>query len=68
MRILLSPAYQLELDPKQAKNLEPYPPLGTLYAAARLRLDGHDVELSDSMLAQGLEEYRRDLDRFGPDA
>ena len=67
MRILLSPAYQLELDPKQAKNLEPYPPLGTLYAAARLRLDGHDVELSDSMLAHGLEEYRRDLDRFAPD-
>ncbi len=67
MRILFSPSYQLELDPKQATNLEPYPPLGTLYAAARLRLDGHEVELSDSMLAQGLEEYRRDLDRFAPD-
>ncbi|HEY7816877.1 MAG TPA: hypothetical protein VIG29_01560, partial [Vicinamibacteria bacterium] len=61
MRILLSPAYQLELDPKQAANREPYPPLGALYAAARLRKDGHEVALSDSMLARGLSEFRRDL-------
>jgi radical SAM superfamily enzyme YgiQ (UPF0313 family) len=67
MRVLFSPAYQLELDPKQDANREPYPPLGTLYAAARVRRDGHDVALSDSMLAVGLAEYRRDLERFRPD-
>ena len=67
MRILFSPSYQLERDPKQARNLEPYPPLGTLYAAARLRADGHDVALSDSMLARGLEEYREDVEAFRPD-
>jgi radical SAM superfamily enzyme YgiQ (UPF0313 family) len=67
MRVLFSPSYQLELDPKQAANREPYPPLGTLYAASRLRQDGHEVALSDSMLARGMEEFRRDLDRFRPE-
>jgi radical SAM superfamily enzyme YgiQ (UPF0313 family) len=67
MRILFSPSYQLELDPKQARNREPYPPLGTLYAASRLRRDGHEVALSDSILASGLSEYRDDLARFRPD-
>ncbi len=67
MRVLLSPAYQLELDSKQAANREPYPPLGTLYAASRLRKDGHEVALSDSMLARGMGEFRRDLERFRPD-
>ena len=55
MKVLFSPSYQLELDSKQAANREPYPPLGTLYAASRLRQDGHDVFLSDSMLARGIE-------------
>jgi radical SAM superfamily enzyme YgiQ (UPF0313 family) len=67
MRVLFSPSYQLELDPKQATNLEPYPPLGTLYAASRLRRDGHEVALSDSMLARGTAEFQRDLERFRPE-
>lgn len=67
MRVLLSPAYQLALDPKPAANQEPYPPLGTLYAAARLRGDGHEVALSDSMLEFGLGEYQSELRRFRPD-
>jgi radical SAM superfamily enzyme YgiQ (UPF0313 family) len=67
MRVLFSPAYQLALDPKQAANREPYPPLGALYAAARLRRDGHEVALSDSMLARGLDEYRRDVSTFRPE-
>jgi radical SAM superfamily enzyme YgiQ (UPF0313 family) len=67
MRVLFSPAYQLALDPKQAANREPYPPLGTLYAAARLREEGHEVALSDLMLSQGLDEYRHALVGFRPD-
>ena len=67
MRVLLSPSYQLELDPKQAANREPYPPLGALYAASRLRQEGHEVALSDSMLARGTSEFRRDLERFRPE-
>ena len=67
MRVLLAPSFQLELDPKQAKVLEPYPPLGTLYAASVLRERGHEVQLSDSMLASGHAEYEADLDRFRPE-
>ena len=67
MRVLLSPSYQLEFDPKQAANREPYPPLGTLYAASRLRKEGHEVALSDSMLSRGTTEFRRDLERFRPE-
>ena len=67
MRVLLSPSYQLALDPKQAAAGEPYPPLGTLYAAAYLREQGHEVFLSDSMLASGHSEYEADLDRARPD-
>ncbi len=66
MRVLLSPSFQLELDRKQTKALEPYPPLGTLYAASFLRERGHEVLLSDSMLASGHAEYEADLDRFRP--
>ena len=66
MRVLLSPSFQLELDPKQTKVLEPYPPLGTLYAASVLRERGHEVFLSDSMLASGHDEYESDLDLFRP--
>lgn len=67
MRVLLSPSYQLALDPKRKSILEPYPPLGTLYAAAVLRESGHEVLLSDSMLAAGHHEYESDLQRFRPD-
>jgi len=67
MRVLLSPSFQLALDPKQRKVLEPYPPLGTLYAASVLRERGHEVFVSDSMLASGHDEYESDLDRFRPE-
>lgn len=67
MRILLTTSYQLDFDPKQVEILEPYPPLGTLYAAAGLRAHGHEVALSDPMLAHGHAEYESDLERFRPD-
>ncbi len=67
MRILLTTSYQLQLDPQQMAILEPYPPLGTLYAAACLRARGHQVALSDPMLARGHAEYEADLERFRPD-
>jgi radical SAM superfamily enzyme YgiQ (UPF0313 family) len=67
MRVLLSPSYQLEWDPKQQANLEPYPPLGTLYAAGCLRDKGHEAFLSDSTLASGFSEYEADLERIRPE-
>lgn len=67
MRVLLTHSYRLELDPKQRRILEPYPPLGTLYAAACLRVRGHEVFLSDPMLASGYGELETDLARVKPD-
>jgi anaerobic magnesium-protoporphyrin IX monomethyl ester cyclase len=67
MRVLLTTSYQLEFDPQQLRILEPYPPLGTLYAAACLRARGHEVALSDPMLARGHAEFESDLERFRPD-
>ncbi len=44
----------------------PYPPLGTLYAAAVAREAGRSVALFDSMLAESEEELREHLRRHSP--
>ena len=48
--ILLTHSYHLFYDPKQVRKMQPYPPLGTLYAAALLRQHGFSVALFDPML------------------
>ena len=48
--ILFSHSYYYKLDPKQWKNKTPFPPLGTLYAAALLRKNGFEVDLFDTNL------------------
>ncbi len=48
--VLLTHSYHLPLDRKQVRKMQPYPPLGTLYAAALLRQSGLSVALFDPML------------------
>jgi anaerobic magnesium-protoporphyrin IX monomethyl ester cyclase len=48
--VLLTHSYHLYHDRKQARKMQPYPPLGTLYAAALLRQHGFSVALFDGML------------------
>lgn len=48
--ILFSHSYYYKLDPKQWKNKTPFPPLGTLYAAALMRENGYNVGLFDTNL------------------
>lgn len=48
--ILFSHSYYYRLDPKQWKNKTPFPPLGTLYAAALMRENGFEVKLFDTNL------------------
>ena len=48
--VLLTHSYHLFHDRKQARKMQPYPPLGTLYAAALLEKHGFSVALFDSML------------------
>ncbi len=38
--ILLAHSYHLPYDAKQVRKMQPYPPLGTLYAATALREHG----------------------------
>ncbi len=63
--VLCTHAYHLAFDRKQLERQQPYPPLGTMYAAAVARQHGFSVGLFDSMLddpergfAVALEEYR----------
>lgn len=48
--VLLTHSYHMPYDRKQARKMQPYPPLGTLYAAAVLRQRGFSVALFDTML------------------
>ena len=48
--VLLTHSYHLYYDRKQVRKMQPYPPLGTLYAAALLRTAGISVAVFDTML------------------
>ncbi|HEU4471335.1 MAG TPA: radical SAM protein [Flavisolibacter sp.] len=66
-KLLFSHSYFLRFDPKQWKNGQPYPPLGTLYAASWLREHGYRVALHDVQLTEGPEELMSMLDKEEPD-
>src|ERR1700690_2961002 len=48
--VLLTHSYHLPYDRKQSRKMQPYPPLGTLYAAGVLREHGISVAVFDAML------------------
>jgi len=64
--ILLTHSYHLFYDRKQARKMQPYPPLGTLYAAAVLTQNGFSVELFDSMLNDPDVEFLQAVARCRP--
>ena len=64
--ILFSHSYFLRLDPKQWKTAQPYPPLGTLYAAALMRENGYDVALFDAMFARDAAEVIPSIEKYAP--
>ena len=47
--ILVGQSYYLSFDPKSGQGGQPYPPLGSLIAAACLRQEGYDVAFFDAM-------------------
>lgn len=65
-QILFGQSYFLRFDPKLWEAKQPYPPLGTLYAASYLRQHGYDVALFDAMLAESEEEWENALDEHQP--
>lgn len=67
MRVLFTHSYFLRFDPKQWGIMQPYAPLGTIYAAAWLREHGYEVLLHDVMFAEGPDSLKPVLTDFRPD-
>jgi len=65
--ILFTHSYFLRFDPKQWQIGQPYPPLGTLYAAALMRDNNYTVSLFDTMFVQDPEEVSATLIENKPD-
>jgi len=64
--VLLTHSYHLYYDRKQVRKMQPYPPLGTLYAAALLREKGFSVALFDSMLEDPKRGFPAAIARHRP--
>jgi anaerobic magnesium-protoporphyrin IX monomethyl ester cyclase len=64
--ILFTHSYFLRFDHKQWALGQPYPPLGTLYAAALMRRNGYKVSLFDTMFAVSPEEVEAELETHQP--
>jgi anaerobic magnesium-protoporphyrin IX monomethyl ester cyclase len=64
--VLLTHSYHLYYDRKQTRKMQPYPPLGTLYAAALLRSVGVSVALFDTMLNDPEKGFEAALDQHRP--
>lgn len=64
--VLFGQSYYLRFDQKLWDAMQPYPPLGTLYAASYLREHGYDVALFDAMLAESEQKWADALDSEQP--
>jgi radical SAM superfamily enzyme YgiQ (UPF0313 family) len=64
--VLLTHSYHLYYDRKQTRKMQPYPPLGTLYAAAVLRKAGLSVAVFDTMLNDPEQGFQSALEHHRP--
>src|SRR5258707_8938405 len=64
--ILFGQSYYLRFDPKLYAAMQPYPPLGTLYAASFMRNQGYEVAIFDAMLAESEDEWAAALNKYHP--
>jgi radical SAM superfamily enzyme YgiQ (UPF0313 family) len=65
-KVLFGQSYYMRFDPKLWEAMQPYPPLGALYAAAFVRARGYSVALFDAMLAASEDEWALALAREKP--
>src|SRR5579863_4074356 len=65
-QVLLTHSYHLPYDPKQLRKMQPYMPIGTLYAATALREHGISVVAFDSMLEEPSEKLDAMLAKHEP--
>jgi radical SAM superfamily enzyme YgiQ (UPF0313 family) len=66
--ILITHSYHLGYDPKQLRKMQPYAPIGTLYAASALREKGLSVAVFDSMLEEPTAMFAAMLEAQRPKA
>jgi len=64
--VFFTHSYFLRFDPKQWATGQPYAPLGTLYAAAWLRLHGYTISFFDTMFAEGPEAVQAPVEAAAP--
>ncbi len=64
--VLLTHSYHLSYDPKQLRKMQPYTPIGTLYAATALRNENISVVVFDSMLEEPSGKFAAMLDEHRP--
>jgi anaerobic magnesium-protoporphyrin IX monomethyl ester cyclase len=64
--VLLTHSYHLYYDRKQMRKMQPYPPLGTLYAASLLRSQGLSVAVFDTTLNNPEEGFQTALHKHRP--
>ena len=67
IKLLFGQSYYLKFDLKLWQAMQPYPPLGTMYAAAVMREQGYAVALFDAMLAESEQEWAEALAQEQPD-
>jgi anaerobic magnesium-protoporphyrin IX monomethyl ester cyclase len=65
-QVLLTHSYHLPYDSKQLRKMQPYTPIGTLYAATALREKGISVAAFDSMLEEPSTKFAAILERYRP--
>ncbi|MGA8530712.1 MAG: radical SAM protein [Acidobacteriaceae bacterium] len=64
--VVVTHTYHLPFDPKQLRKMQPYLPLGMLYAATALRDSGISVAAFDSMLEQPSPHLNAVLEKQRP--
>jgi anaerobic magnesium-protoporphyrin IX monomethyl ester cyclase len=65
-KILFTHSYFYRFDPKQWKTAQPYPPYGTISAAAMMRACGYEVSLFDTALKERASELQPILEKENP--
>lgn len=64
--ILFGQSYTLRFDPKLFQAMQPYPPLGTLYAASLAREAGYSAAVYDAMLSDSFTEWETAISTHRP--
>jgi radical SAM superfamily enzyme YgiQ (UPF0313 family) len=65
-KILFTHSYFYPFDPKQWRTAQPYPPYGTIYAAAVMRDCGYEVGLFDTALLDNINGLNSRLEQDQP--